>query len=146
MGFGIYLYPEIYYSKPRWSSLYELNQEIESIKRIIDMLKKKLAALAMMTEPRKMMPDDQEDPMWWVQREVDDILNDEYSEASLEYYYRELFKLELMRDNWDKCHKDSIAIAPPKGSFTKTEAYMTGDFVDSDYEDGTEHYRCKSLL
>lgn len=145
MGFGVYLYPEIYYSKPKWYTYDGLLDEIESIKRIIDMQKKKLAALAMMTEPQKMMPKDQEDPIWWIQREVDEILFDEDSEATLGDYYRELFKLELMRDNWDACHKDGIAIAPPKGSFDKVNAYMTGDFVDSNYEDGTVQHRKHKL-
>jgi hypothetical protein len=145
MGFGVYLYPEIFFSKPQWTTYHDILDEIDVTKRIIKNYESELAALATMTEPRKFMPDDCDDPMWWVQSRVQTLLTDEDSEETLKAYYYELFKLEMLRDYWDKCHKNGYAIAPPKGAFDNVDAYMTGDFVEANYEDGTPQHRNKSF-
>lgn len=139
MGWGIYLYPEIYYSKVDYRTKEDVLNEIESIKKIIAMLERKLEGLAMMTEPAKMMSkEDIEEgisPMEWVRHEVFQILGEDYS--SLKDYYYELFKLELLYDHWDAAHNENgKAVAPPKGSFKWPRvAYMGGDFVDAIYEE-----------
>lgn len=139
MGWGIYLYPEIYYSKVDYRTKEDVLNEIESIKKIIAMLERKLEGLAMMTEPAKMMSkEDIEEgisPMEWVRHEVFQILGEDYS--SLRDYYYELFKLELLYDHWDAAHNENgKAVAPPKGSFKWPRvAYMGGDFVDAIYEE-----------
>lgn len=139
MGWGIYLYPEIYYSKVDYRTKEDVLNEIESIKKIIAMLERKLEGLAMMTEPAKMMSkEDIEEgisPMEWVRHEVFQILSEDYS--SLKDYYYELFKLELLYDHWDAAHNENgKAVAPPKGSFKWPRvAYMGGDFVDAVYEE-----------
>lgn len=139
MGWGIYLYPEIYYSKVDYRTKEDVLREIESTKKIIAMLERKLEGLAMMTEPSKMMSkEDIEDgisPMEWVRHEVFQILGEDYS--SLRDYYYELFKLELLYDHWDAAHNENgKAVAPPKGSFKWPRvAYMGGDFVDAIYEE-----------
>jgi hypothetical protein len=139
MGWGIYLYPEIYYSKVDYRTKEDVLNEIESVKKIIAMLERKLEGLAMMTEPAKMMSkEDIEEgisPMEWVRHEVFQILSEDYS--SLKDYYYELFKLELLYDHWDAAHNENgKAVAPPKGSFKWPRvAYMGGDFVDAVYEE-----------
>lgn len=139
MGWGIYLYPEIYYSKVDYRTKEDVLNEIESVKKIIAMLERKLEGLAMMTEPAKMMSkEDIEEgisPMEWVRHEVFQILSEDYS--SLKDYYYELFKLELLYDHWDAAHNENgKAVAPPKGSFKWPRvAYMGGDFVDAIYEE-----------
>lgn len=139
MGWGIYLYPEIYYSKVDYRTKEDVLNEIESVKKIIAMLERKLEGLAMMTEPAKMMSkEDIEEgvsPMEWVRHEVFQILGEDYS--SLKDYYYELFKLELLYDHWDAAHNENgKAVAPPKGSFKWPRvAYMGGDFVDAVYEE-----------
>ena len=74
MGFGVYLYPEIYFSKPQWTTYHDILDEIDVTKRIIKNFESELAALATMTEPRKFMPDDCDDPMWWVQSRIQTLL------------------------------------------------------------------------
>lgn len=139
MGWGIYLYPEIYYSKVDYRTKEDVLREIESTKKIIAMLERKLEGLAMMTEPSKMMSkEDIEEgisPMEWVRHEVFQILGEDYS--SLKDYYYELFKLEWLYDYWDSAHNENgKAVAPPKGSFKwPRTAYMDGDYVDAVYEE-----------
>jgi hypothetical protein len=144
MGWGIYLYPEIYYSKVDYKTKEMVFEEIESTKKIISMLERKLEGLAMMTEPAKMMSkEDIEEgvsPMEWVRHEVFQILSEDYS--SLKDYYYELFKLELLYDHWDAAHNENgKAVHPPINSFKwPRTAYMSGDFIDSVLEDGTDPY------
>lgn len=139
MGWGMYLYPEIYYSKVDYRTKEDVLREIESTKKIIAMLERKLEGLAMMTEPSKMMSkEDIEEgisPMEWVRHEVFQILGEDYS--SLKDYYYELFKLELLYDYWDSAHNDDgKAVCPPKGSFKwPRNAYMCGDYIDSVHEE-----------
>lgn len=144
MGWGIYLYPEIYYSKVDYRTKEDVLREIESTKKIIAMLERKLEGLAMMTEPIKMMSkEDIEEgisPMEWIRHEVFQILGEDYS--SLKDYYYELFKLEWLYDYWDSAHNnEGKAVHPPKGSFKwPRNAYMCGDYIDSVLEDGTDPY------
>lgn len=139
MGWGIYLYPQIYYSKVDFKSKYDVEDEIDSIKRIIKMLEDKLLALVMTTEPNKMIDKDFEgSPMEWLQMKYRQIM-DGY-EDSLKGYYYQLWKLELLYDNWDNAHnEDGLAIPPPEGSFEGYgTAYTKGDYVKTinDKKDG----------
>ena len=142
MGWGIYLYPEIYYSKVDYRTKDDVLREIESVKNVISSLERKLEGLAMMTEPAKMMSkEDIEEgisPMEWVRHEVFQILGEDYS--SLKDYYYELFKLEWLYDYWDAAHNENNkAVHPPLGSFNwPRTAYMCGDYVESVLEDGTD--------
>lgn len=141
MGWGIYLYPQIYYSKVDFKSKWDVENEIDSVKKIIKMLEDKLLSLVMTTEPNKMMPKDEESsPQEWLLFEYRNIM--EGYEDSLKGYYYELWKLELLYENWNNAHnKEGKAIHPPKGSFKDwSTAYMDGDFIDSVYEDGTDPY------
>ena len=140
MGWGIYLYPEIYYSKVDFKCKEDVEDAIISTKKVISHLENKLSSLALMTEPNKMMSkEDIENgisPLDWISYEIKDILTGD-NEATLKDYYYELYKLEMLRDYWDAAHnKEGKAIAPPKGSFKyPREAYMCGDFIDSIFED-----------
>lgn len=142
MGWGIYLYPEIYYSKVNYRSKDDVEDEIDTVKKIIKSLEDRLILLAATTEPNKMMSKEDIDegisPLDWVDREIKSILDDD-SEANLKDYYFDLYRLEMLRNYWDSAHnKDGKAVAPPKGSFKyPREAYMDGDFIESVYEDGT---------
>lgn len=138
MGWGITLYPQIYYSKVNFRTKYDVESEIEDIKKSIKMLENRLLALVMTTEPAKMMSNDEEcSPNEWLLSEYRQIIEDD--EDSLKRYYYELWKLEILRDNWDACHKDNKAIAPPKDTFKDWDiAYMDGDFIETINEDGSE--------
>lgn len=141
MGWGIYLYPEIYYSKVDFRSKYDVEREIEHIKNVIKMLEDKLLSLVMITEPSKMMEKDFDgSPHEWVLSEYRNLT--EGYDDSIKGYYYELWKLELLYDNWDAAHnQEGKAIHPPKGSFKNWgSAYMHGDFIESVYEDGSDPY------
>lgn len=141
MGWGIYLYPQIYYSKVDYRTKWDVERAIDDIKRVIKMLEEKLLSLVMTTEPNKMMSKDEEcSPSEWLLFEYRNIM--EGYEDSLKGYYYELWKLELLYENWDAAHnQEGKAIHPPKGSFKHwNSAYMHGDFIESVYEDGSDPY------
>ena len=83
-------------------------------------------------------------PHEWLLLEYRQLMED--YEDSLKGYYYQLWKLELLYENWDNAHnKDGKAIHPPKGSFKHWDtAYMDGDFIDSVYEDGSDPYSKES--
>lgn len=134
MGWGIYLYPEIYYSKVDFRSKSDVLQEIEDIKRVIEMLEEKLLSLIMTTEPQKMMSNDEEcSPSEWLFFEYRNIMKG-YDDSLKGYYYR-LWKLELLYDNWDEAlDLNNNIISPPEGVFKNRRAYMWGDYLESNPE------------
>ena len=144
MGWGIYLYPEIYYSKVNYKSKEDVEIEIENVKSIINMLETKLYGLVVTTEPQKMMSQQNIDngysPFEWISHEYDEIITNPYSEATLKDYYYQLFKLELLYNSWDIAHnKDGQAIMPPKGSFEyPRNAYMDVTYKENVYENEVE--------
>ena len=141
MGWGIYLYPQIYYSKVDFRNKYDVEREIKHVKEVIKHLEHKLLVLVVTTDPKKIMPnEDEQSPLEWIMGEYNNLM--EGYEDSLKGYYYKLWKLELLYENWDAAHnKDGKAIHPPKGSFKHwNSAYMHGDYVESVYEDGTDPY------
>lgn len=137
MGWGITLYPQIYYSKVDFKSKYDVEEEIDNTKKIIKMLEDKLLSLVMTTEPNKMMPKDYEgSPQEWLLFEYREIMEG-YGD-SLKGYYYELWKLELLYENWDNAHNEhGQAICPPKEAFPEYDtSYMDGDYVDSVFPNG----------
>lgn len=146
MGWGIYLYPQIYYSKVDFKSKWDVEREIEDTKRVIKMLEDKLMSLVMTTEPDKMMPKDYDgSPLEWLMFSYRELM--EGWDETIKSYYYELWKLEFLHENWDNAHnKDGKAVRPPKGAFKEWDtAYMEGDFIDSVYPDGTDPYSQESL-
>lgn len=146
MGWGIYLYPQIYYSKVDFKSKWDVEREIEDTKKVIKMLEDKLMSLVMTTEPDKMMPKDYDgSPLEWLMFSYRELM--EGWDETIKSYYYELWKLELLHENWDNAHnKDGKAVRPPKGAFKEWDtAYMEGDFIDSVYPDGTDPYSQESL-
>ena len=151
MGWGIYLYPEIYYSKVGYRCKDDVFREIEDTKKVITMLEQKLLALVMTTEPQKMMPQSDIDegisPLEWLKFEYREIIGDDYDETLKGYYWR-LFKLELLYDYWDAAHNsEGKAVSPPKGMYKwPRTAYMDGDFIDSVYEETEEKINTKTSI
>lgn len=136
MGWGITLYPQIYYSKVNFQSKLDVEDKIEDIKKSIRVLEARLLALVMTTEPSKMMPAEENcSPSEWLIDEYRNIID---GDDSLKRYYYELYKLELLRNSWDSAHnKDGLAICPPKETFRDCDsAYLDGDYIESVYEDG----------
>lgn len=126
MGWSTDLFCNIHFHKETYNDLYVVEDKIEEYQRLIEYCKNTLRKLAYMTEPNKFYDkEDYHDADAYIHKELFDSLE------CLEEYYRELFKLEYLRDNWNACHtKEELAINPPEGINYDT-AYLSGDFVNS---------------
>ena len=128
MGWSTELFCNISFNRKTYNSLYEVEKDIDECKSMIQFYIDKLRALALMTEPQKMMNcKDSEgfdlNPIDAINTEFDSIVEE------LDEYKFELFRLEYLRDNWEYCHnKEGLAINPPKDISWDT-AYLDGDFV-----------------
>lgn len=126
MGWATDLYCNISFNRKTYNSLYEVEEDIKETEYIIQMIKDKIKAYALMTEPNKLVT--------WDNEKYDNLLiqiEDEVSQLlkEIEEYYFDLVKLNYLRDNWEYCHnKEGLAIPPPK-EFSWNTAYLDGDFV-----------------
>lgn len=129
MGWGTYLYPQIYYSHEGFQSKYDVEEKLESAKKWVNHLKDDIRKYAYMTEPAKFMSEDDikegNSPNFWLDQEIDNLIE------SLDDAYYDVWKYEILLDNWDNCHdkKSGLAIAPPKEMQDWKAAFMDGDFV-----------------
>jgi hypothetical protein len=133
MGFGMYLMTTLYYNRVTYKTKWEVEQRIEELKENIERYKEAIGNLVLITEPKKFIPDEDTDPLRWLTNEYK-----EYMELIEEDQY-ELFKLELLYNNWDKCHDDNDnCIIPPKEVEAWWDsAFCGGDFLKEVYPDGT---------
>lgn len=126
MGWATDLYCNISFNRKTYNSLYEVEEDIEETEYIIQMIKDKIKAYALMTEPNKLVTLDNEkydNLLIQIEDEVSQLLKE------IEDYYFDLVKLNYLRDNWEYCHnKEGLAIPPPK-EFSWNTAYLDGDFV-----------------
>lgn len=128
MGWSTTLFCNIEFNRKSYNSLYEVEEDIETTKKIIQMHKDKIKAYALMTEPNKMIKinDEQDDNLLM---KINYIISSILEE--LEDYYYDLFKLQYLKENWNYCHNDKgLAIDPPNNISWNT-AYLSGDFVKS---------------
>lgn len=127
-----YLYTDLWFCGKSYNHKHEVEKDLEEAKNWLSNCQTSIRQLIMMTEPRKFMPEDCDDPMWWLQRHTDDLMND-YEEA-----LTNVNNLQLLLDKWGECHdKDGHAIGRPKGVLKYGRSYLEGDYIDSYYEDGT---------
>lgn len=128
MGWCTELFCNIHFNKKTYNSLYDVERDIEECKDLMKVCVDKLRALALMTEPQKMLncadcEGNAIDPI--------DLINTEFNRLIEEYneYQYDLIKLEYLSDNWKNCHNEKgLAINPPEGISWNT-AYLDGDFV-----------------
>lgn len=115
------LFTTISFAGKTYNSINEVRVELQDIETRINELKSNLRVLAYMTEPNKMKPED--------------ATVSEYLDANVNYLYTEFedlfvkrYKLEMLLEEWDKCHnKDGLGINPPDD--VKYKAFIDGDFV-----------------
>lgn len=119
MGWSTNLFCNIEFHKKTYNNKYDVEERIQQLNEIIDSYKNCLYSYIIMTEPTKYFG---EDPLDTINCNFKDIME------SLEECYIERYKLELLIDNWDNCHKDGLAIAPPD-SIKWNTAYLDGDFI-----------------
>lgn len=139
MGWSTDLFCNISFNKKTYNSLYEVENDIEECKSMIQLYTDKLRSYALMTDPRKMLNcEDCEgnpiDPIDFINTEFNRIIEE------MDDYKHDLFKLEYLSDNWSACHNDKgLAINPPEnvhwdsafldGDFVRTEKYPNGDSI-----------------
>ena len=115
------LFTTINFAGKTYNSLIEVRIELQDIEIRINDLKSNLRVLAYMTEPNKMKPED--------------ATVSEYLDANVNYLYTEFeelfvkrYKLEMLLDEWDKCHNnEGLGINPPDE--IKYRSFIDGDFV-----------------
>jgi hypothetical protein len=115
------LFTTINFAGKTYNSLNEVRVELQDIEISINNLKSNLRVLAYMTEPNKMKPED--------------VTVSEYLEANVNYLYSEFeelfvkrYKLEMLIEEWDKCHNnEGLGINPPDD--VKYKSFIDGDFV-----------------
>lgn len=122
MGWCTDLYCNISFNRETFNSKIEVQDRIEETKTYLQNSKDQLRNLVMMTEPQKFCPENY-DPMIWLNGELWDLLD------SIEEYSIDLYKLQLLLENWDSCHnEEGLAIEPPEGITWET-TFLDGDFV-----------------
>lgn len=133
MGYGTYLTTDLYYNRKSYTSRYEVENDLDDVRQIISNLKTRLRTFAFMTEPQKFMDKEEySDPMWFIEHEINEILEE------LDEYIVEEYKLSILLEHWEHCHtKDGKPILPPEGFGHWNTAYIDGDFIapESDIKD-----------
>ena len=115
------LFTTINFAGKTYNSINDVRIELQDTEIRINDLKSNLRVLAYMTEPNKMKPED--------------ATVSEYLDANVNYLYTEFeelfvkrYKLEMLLDEWDKCHNnEGLGINPPDD--IKYKSFIDGDFV-----------------
>lgn len=119
---------DITFSRKTYDSRYLVEEDLDEINKIIEGIKQKLHAMAVTTEPQKMFKatDEYANPMDTVTCEFNTVWD------SLKEALKEQLELQLLLNNWDKCHdREGYAIHKPNNS---AEAFIEGDFIYSKKE------------
>lgn len=126
MSWSTDLYCQIPFSRKTYNSKSDVLQDLEEAEEGITQAKELLHDLTMMTEPDKFfIKGNFDNPYDFLLSKLQDALD------LLEDCLIDKFKLELLRDNWDLCHKsDGLAIPPPDNVDWNTP-FLTGDFVQT---------------
>lgn len=126
MGWTTDLYCMISFPKETYRYRSQVEGDLADIRGMVRMAEDKLKALALMTEPLKMYPDLAEDggnAVDFITQEVNETLE------SLAEWHWEQSKLELLLDNWEKCHTaDGRPVLPPE-NVEWDAAFIDGDFI-----------------
>lgn len=111
----------------------ELDDAINEAKEQIEDAKKRISQYVFMTEPKKFIPDNQQDNVvGYLERELEELF-ELYDEARIN-----LTRLWEFEEDWNKTHdKDGRSILPVD-PFMLNKVYMGGDYADSVLEDGSD--------
>lgn len=121
MSWSTELFCNITFNRETFNSKSEVEERIEEIERYSQRVRDQIRDLAMMTEPQKFCPENY-DPIIWLRNEIQDSLD------ALEEGTIDLYKLNLLLENWSSCHDEKgLAIEPPDE--VRNGAFLEGDFV-----------------
>ena len=99
------LYTNIRFSHKTYNDLREVERDLENAKESLEMSKATISKLCTMTEPQKYCGD--ENPMFWLDRQYNEALE------NIEEMSVEIYKLEKLVDEWDRCHDKETGLAIP---------------------------------
>lgn len=121
MSWSTELFCNITFNRETFNSKSEVEERIEEIERYSQSVRGQIRDLTMMTEPQKFCPENY-DPIIWLRNEIQDSLD------ALEECTIDLYKLNLLLENWNSCHnEEGLAIEPP--DVVRQNAFLEGDFV-----------------
>lgn len=121
MSWSTELFCNITFNRETFNSKGEVEERIEEIERYSQSVRDQIRDLAMITEPQKFCPENY-DPIIWLRNEIQDSLD------ALEECTIDLYKLNLLLENWDSCHDEKgLAIESPDG--VRDSVFLEGDFV-----------------
>lgn len=124
MGWSTELFCNISFNRKSYNSLFEVESDIDDLKKEIGACKDNLQTLVFMTEPDKFYNREEYDSaLSWVRSEYDNNMN------LLDELQYDLFKLEFLRDNWENCHNNEGLAIPTPDDMKWNTAYLEGDFV-----------------
>ena len=126
MGWSTELFCNITFNKETFNFNYDVENKIDDLNHLINFIKDRIKSFVIMTEPNKMLGEEErKDPLFYLSNTLKEDLEE------LEDYIIEKWKLEMLLENWDKCHnEDGLAIDPPENIDWRT-AFLDGDFVKS---------------
>lgn len=117
------LFCNITFNRETFNNIYEVNNRIDELEACLQTAKNDIRNLVMITEPNKFCGDDE--PLCWLNKEFRNNME------LIEEYSVELYKLKLLRNNWDACHNESgLAIDLPD-NISYYDAFLEGDFIKS---------------
>ena len=125
MGWSTELFCNISFLRETYNTKEEVLNEIEQLNELINYYQTELRDYAMITEPNKFFKEEKENNVYdIISRNIKDFFSD------LERCYIKKYKLTLLLDNWEQCHKDNLAIPLPK-NMSYDIAYLEGDFINT---------------
>ena len=138
MSWGTYFTMTHYFNRETYTSLGQVESELEDTIKERQVAEADLQALAMMTEPKKFIGEDS-DPIYAIRERVKELV-EEITNCSIKIYM-----LSELKEYWDECHKKigdvEYGIEPSKSegrnSWEGPRYYCSGDFIKSCYPDGT---------
>ena len=125
MGWETTLTTHLRFNRKTYNHYYEVENDLDEVREIINRQWKDMRSLAYMTEPKKFC-EEEETPVMFIEQSLRDI------QEILEEYIVEEYKLRCLLEDWDKCHDKETgrAIPDPEG-VSWDSAFLDGDFVET---------------
>lgn len=123
MGWSTELFTNISFNRKTYNTRYDVERDLEESKDMLNSMIQRLKQMVTITDPKKFI-DEETDPLWWLNNETDEILN-EIQDLTIE-----IWKLEKLLDEWNACHTpDGEPIDLPEG-VNYMSSFIWGDFVE----------------
>ena len=132
MGVEMWVHKDVSICSVQYRNKHELERAIKECEEDIANYKARLKNLVFMTEPRKFMPDSVDDPMFFLDREFEELM-EEYDDARIK-----LTRLWEFEEAWDETHDAQGRFILPVNPMDIKKSYMGGDYAEYILEDGSE--------